>query len=154
QRTSGGWATIAGACGAAAVLFKQVALPNVALYGLLVLSAPSRRWQLFAVYVLAAVALTASAVLYFAAAGALHDFLDCVVLHNIHYISQVAWYDFSAIQTFSVGMFQWSAILCLALAAWFGPEPALGPNALPWGARRLALAWLTASFVGVAIGGY
>jgi hypothetical protein len=153
--SSAGWAAIAGVCGAAAMLLKQVALPDVALYGCILLASERHKVQLVIVYALAALAVVGVVVSYFAAVGALSEFLDCVVLHNLRYVSQVPWHDYASFEKFSVGMFQWCPILVLGLVAWLAPEPA-NEGATPprWGSRRIAGWWLAASFAGVAVGGY
>jgi 4-amino-4-deoxy-L-arabinose transferase-like glycosyltransferase len=149
---SAGWATAGGVCGALALLFKQVALPNVAVYGLLLLGAARQRFRLIVVYTLAMLAALTATVVLFAAAGVRDEFLDGVLIHNLGYANQVAWYDYprAFLKTFEVVALQWWPILVLAMAA------CLRPVSVPmrWGPRWLAGIWLLSSFSGVAVGGY
>jgi 4-amino-4-deoxy-L-arabinose transferase-like glycosyltransferase len=147
-----GWAATAGVCGAAAILFKQVALPDVALYGLLVLGAARHRVRLLVVFALAATAVLAAVTWAFTAAGAGDEFLDCVLLHNLTYSNQVRWYDYpqAFFATFGSVVRQWWPMILLALAACLRPVTVV----TRWQPRWLLAAWLLASFAGVAIGGY
>jgi 4-amino-4-deoxy-L-arabinose transferase-like glycosyltransferase len=152
DRGSAGWAAAAGFCGAVALLFKQVALSNVALYGLMQLGATRHRFRLLAVFVLATVAVLAGVAVYFAAAGVRDEFLDCVLIHNLGYANQVAWYDYPRefLKTFQYIALQWWPILLLAAA---GGLPRARATTV-WGPRWLAGTWLLASCAGVAVGGY
>jgi 4-amino-4-deoxy-L-arabinose transferase-like glycosyltransferase len=149
---SPGWASLAGASGAMALLFKQVALPDVALYGLLLLGAPRHRWRLVAVFTLAAVALLSAVAVCFAAVGALDEFLDCVLLHNLDYASQVPWHSYPGafLWKFRFAALQWWPILLLAIAGFLRPATPI----TRWEPRWLAGVWLLASFAGAAVGGY
>jgi 4-amino-4-deoxy-L-arabinose transferase-like glycosyltransferase len=152
DRVSPGWSVFAGGCGGLALLFKQVALPNVAVYGLLLLGASRQRWRLVLIYVLAGAAAPAAVVVYFTVVGLRKEFFDCVLLHNLEYANQVAWsaYPVAFLDTFGNVVVEWWPILLFAGIAF--KRPASGPTR--WDARWLALAWLLPSFAGVAVGGY
>lgn len=146
---SAAWAAAAGACGTLALLCKQVALPNVAFHGLILLGHP-RRFRLAAAYVAAGAVSVVPVVAYFMSAGAVREFVDCVVGHNIDYVQTVAWYHypFFFTRTFLPIAVAWLPVLILTLV---GSRTATveGQASL-----RLAGWWLLASCAGVAIGGY
>jgi 4-amino-4-deoxy-L-arabinose transferase-like glycosyltransferase len=144
------WAAVAGACGMAALMFKQVALPNVAFHGLLLLAAQRRKALLLLAYALAAAAVLAAVVGYFAAVGALRDFTDCVIRHNLAYAQQVplAQYPAFFVATFSVIAFQWWPLMLLAVEGYRWADATERPRV------RLTVIWLAMSLVGVVVGGY
>jgi hypothetical protein len=156
ERSSAGWAAIAGACGTLAMLCKQVALPNAAFHFLLLLAAGRRRLALVAAYVAGAAVALAPVVGYFADAGALREFWDCVVGHNLAYARRVPVYLYPGtfLGSFLPVVRQWWPILGFAGVTLCTPDER--PSVLsPWlRPRRLAGLWLLASFAGVSVGGY
>lgn len=147
------WAAASGMLGTCAIFFKQVALPNVVLNAVILLLAGQHRPRMVAAYVAAAILVVAGVVGYFAFAGALNEFLDCVVLHNLAYAQQVPWYYYPYFlgRTGSVILLQWFPILFFAVTGCFRGRQTELAN---WSSRRWAVLWLTASFLGTAIGGY
>ncbi len=157
ERSSPRCSAAAGACGTLALLCKQVALPNVGLHFLLLWAAPRRRVHLSAAYVLGAVATLVPVLGYFAAAGALREFWDCVVGHNLAYARRVPWYHYPEMfaGTFQFIARQWWPILAFAGLGLWASEPIDASECRPWlRPRRLAAVWLAVSFLGVSIGGY
>jgi hypothetical protein len=149
ERSGFAWAAAAGACGMLAMLFKQVALPNVGLSAVVLLTAPRQRARLVFTYSAAALGVLAAVVGYFAAGGALREFLDCVVVHNLAYAQQVPLYYYPVffIDSVSFIVFQWWPVILLAVEAY--RRPVFGSPG-----NRLAVLWLAASLLGVAVGGY
>jgi 4-amino-4-deoxy-L-arabinose transferase-like glycosyltransferase len=152
DRASPGWAAAAGGLGGLALMFKQVALPNVAVYGLLLLGGSPHRWRLLLVYLFAASVVPVAVVVYFSAVGLQQEFLDCVLLHNLEYANQVAWHAYPAafFTSFADVTLEWWPILLFAGVAF----TRAASGATRWDARWLALAWLLPSIAGVAVGGY
>lgn len=147
------WAAASGMLGICAILFKQVALPNVALHAVMLLFAGQHRPRIVTAYCAAAILVVGGVVGYFTFAGALNEFLDCVVLHNLAYVQQVPWhyYPYFLGRTGSVILLQWFPILSFATIGCFRGREVRGVN---WPSRRWAVLWLAASFLGTAIGGY
>src|SRR5262245_46348928 len=135
DRGSSGWALLAGVCSSLALLCKQVALPNVALCGLLMVVTGSARWRLTVAFALGGVVGLAPTIAYFAAAGALPDFWDCVVAHNLTYARRVPSYEYPI--WFWLGsrnlLGQWWGILVLASVAglWEAGRGSQEPRPLP-----------------------
>jgi hypothetical protein len=157
ERASPGWAAVAGACGTAALLCKQVALPNVAFHFLLLFVASRRRPGLLAASIAGSGAAVAPVVAYFVHVGALAEFWDCVIGHNLSYARRVPWYYYPEMffGTFGAVFRQWWPILVFAVVGLRATDEPNGNAIKPWlGPGRLAGLWLVASFAGVSIGGY
>jgi hypothetical protein len=152
DRDSAVLAGLSGVCGTLALLSKQVALPNVAWHGMLLLLCARSRWRLALAYTAGGVLALAPVVGYFASVGALHEFWDCVVGHNLTYAQRVPleWYPAMFFNTFQGVFRQWLPVFILAV---------MGLRSLPGGqgvcaGRWLLLGWLAVSFAGVCAGGY
>jgi hypothetical protein len=158
-----GWAFATGVLSAAALLFKQVALPDVVFYGAVLLFC-GRRWALPLGMVLGLVVGLLPGPVYFAAAGAWREFLDCTVLYNLTYVREVPlslypmlfWGRFQEILETALPVY---ALAALGLAVgWWWPRR----QALPGGWRAALLTrpglllalWLLFSLLGVSTGGY
>jgi 4-amino-4-deoxy-L-arabinose transferase-like glycosyltransferase len=177
ERASLGWAFAAGALGGAAMLFKQVALSNVGFYLLLVTWWSRRRLASAAAFLLGVIGALVPVCAYFAVHGAWHEFVDATIGHNLRYASrqplamypQVFWLYFKpCLRSF------WPILLLAAVPVvrlpWFWLSERVRharqttPDA-PCGAAVdfpthwprhtiLVLAWLGASFLGTAGGGF
>jgi hypothetical protein len=158
-----GWAFATGVLSAAALLFKQVALPDVAFYGAVLLFC-GRRWALPLGMVLGLVVGLLPAPVYFAAAGAWREFLDCTVLYNLTYVREVPlslyptsfWGRFQEILETALPVYALAA-LGLAVGCWWPRRQALpgGWRAALLTSPGLLLAlWLLFSLLGVSTGGY
>ncbi|MBI3939992.1 MAG: glycosyltransferase family 39 protein [Acidobacteria bacterium] len=149
---------IAGILGAAAILFKQVALPGLAFCLLIVLLSPGKRWRLGASLLLGALGVVLAVFGYFLAVGAWKGFYDCTMGHNLSYAASLPLWQYPS--TFWAGFRKilnafWPVYL-LAGAGLLGPLLP-GKQAQSDPLRRnvaLAAGWLFFSFLGVAIGGY
>jgi 4-amino-4-deoxy-L-arabinose transferase-like glycosyltransferase len=162
------WALLAGVFSSLALLCKQVALPNVALSGLLLLIGGAARWRLLVAFVVGGVLGLAPTVGYFAAAGAWSEFWDCVIGHNLTYAQRVPWsdYPFWFWIGFRNGLGQWWGILLLASVAGLceAGRGAQRPRRLDSAAglteasyrrpTRFVVLWFLASAAGISIGGY
>jgi 4-amino-4-deoxy-L-arabinose transferase-like glycosyltransferase len=152
-----GWAFVTGLLCAAALLFKQVAVFDVAFY-LLVLLLTGRRSGLLATVACAGVAVGFLPVLgYFKVAGAWDDFVDCTVGYNLGYVQHQRLSDYWNAFWRRFGTILETAWPVYTLAAfglsgrwWPGPPEAPGVAR----ARRLMPWWLGFSFLGVGTGGY
>lgn len=148
------WALATGVCAGTALLFKQVAIFNVLFY-VLVVTWRSRRRACHALLVLLGVVsalLPAGA--YFAVHGAWDDFFDATVGHNLRYASRqpLALYPRAFWLYFAPCLRSFWAILLLAgLAVARAVRKRAGRRARN---TRMALAWLGASFLGTASGGF
>jgi hypothetical protein len=148
-----GWAVAAGVLSCLAMQFKQVALQNAVYNGLLLLALGRPRLRLCVAFAFGGVVALAPTVLYFWSIGALHDFYDCVVGHNLAYAQRVPledypvwfWYNFSYILDKWWLIFSF-AVLGLVLRSPVGKGP-LRP-------RLILGSWLLFSFLGVCTGGY
>jgi len=167
ERQSLRWAVVAGAASGCAVLFKQIALPNLVFCVAFLAWRSRRRAAATAAFLAGAAASVAPAPLYFAAAGAWRDFADCVIGHNMSYAARLplAVYPSTFGLAYRGMVATWWPIVVLALIG-FGAaavsarrrdaHPARGGRAGP-AARDSAFviaAWGLASFAGVATGGY
>jgi hypothetical protein len=152
------WAAIAGMFGSAALMCKQVALPNVLWYALLLGLAGKSRWRLMLGYSSGATLLLAPVFGYFASAHALREFWDCVVGHNLTYARRtpLADYPMNFLYTFGDVFRQWWPVLIFALTGLFvRNESDAAYRGRVWLApRSLLLGWLAASAAGVCAGGY
>jgi 4-amino-4-deoxy-L-arabinose transferase-like glycosyltransferase len=151
----GAWpAAWLGSCFGLAVLFKQVALfhgPHLAL-GLLLVDGRWRRRVGWLVLFGACSALPHLVCIgWFAARGALPDFLGGALLHNLEYASMNPEGNFAALLVRRLGAFGPFDVLL-----WVGSAVALG--ALAFRRERWALflagGWLAASVLGLSTSGY
>ena len=175
ERDALAWAFASGACAAAALLFKQVALSN-GLFSLLLLAWGARRRVASALLLLfggTCVLLPVCA--YFAIHGAWADFVDATVGHNLRYASRLplALYPQAFWIYFQPCLRAFWPILLLAgaqIGCWvlglggrtWNDHP--DPENLSLDLRHqtpdtrdpslLVLAWLGASFLGTASGGF
>jgi hypothetical protein len=142
--------------GAAAQLFKQVALPNVVLCALLLAGAgPRRRGAHLALYAAGGAALALPVLGYFLAVGAWGEFADCVVRHNVAYAARVPPSLYPRFLGEALARILRTSWPIWALAAW-GLAAALAISRRQ-GWRRdpgRLLAWAAASACGVAVGGF
>jgi len=144
---------LAGAASAAALLFKQVSLPNLVLCALLLLAA-RRRAVLLASFAAGAAAALLPALGYFAAAGAWDPFVDCVLEHNVKYAAQVPLAAYPGAFRTAMARILITSWPVYALAAW-GLIVTVRDRCAPRAEGRLALAaWTAAALVGVAAGGF
>lgn len=157
-RRSLGWSFAAGALGALACLFKQVAAFNLLYCGVLLLLGGSRKPDLRL-----ATALVAGAMLpllvtlaFFAAQGALDPLLEHVVWHNLGYSGRLPLWEYPGTfwRTFGPSVAGCGGIYALALAGIFLREPPDGAAAPARDARGILLGWLVFSMLGVSVGGY
>lgn len=147
------WAMATGAAAGAALLFKQVAVFNVAFY-LFVVTWLSRRHAISGMLVLVgAVGVLLPVCAYFAIHGAWSEFFDATVGHNLRYASrlplalypQAFWATFKpCLRTF------WPVLLLAAAAVIRTLRPTSDSRRSVW----LVVAWLGASFLGTASGGF
>jgi hypothetical protein len=168
ERASMAWAFGTGVFAAAAVLCKPVALSNM-VFHLLVVAWLSRRRLASAIVLLVGtlcVLLPVSA--YFAVHGAWGDFFDATVGHNLRYATRLplALYPQAFWTYFKPCLRSFWAILLLAtvpVGCWvFGVGTSVRnsrpdsqpPNPNPGYPAWLVLAWLGASFLGTASGGF
>jgi 4-amino-4-deoxy-L-arabinose transferase-like glycosyltransferase len=150
---STGWALVAGVCGSLALLCKQVALPNVALSGALLLATGAARWRLVLAFAVGGLLGLTPTIAYFAAERALPQFWDCVVAHNLTYAQRVAWSEYPCWfwLSFRGVLGQWWPILLLGT---LGSSVAGLTEAGYRNPRGIVVIWLLASAVGISIGGY
>jgi 4-amino-4-deoxy-L-arabinose transferase-like glycosyltransferase len=154
ERGSAAWAILAGVCGSLALLCKQVALPNVALCGaLLLLAASVARWRLLLAFVLGGLLGLAPTIIYFATTSAWPEFWDCVVSHNLRYAQRMplSQYPYWFWMSFRNVLGQWWPILVLAA---MGASATGLTEASSRKARGIVIFWLFASAAGISIGGY
>lgn len=161
DRQSPPWALATGALAAMALLFKQMAVTNLVFYVLFLTWAWRRRWLAAALVLFGIASVVLPVWAYFAAHGAADAFYDATIGYNLHYATRtpLALYP----QHF------WSNFLVLSRSFWpllvlatvqtarvlFCAATLEGAAAQP--VRRntfLVIAWLAASFVGTASGGY
>jgi hypothetical protein len=149
---SGVLGALSGVCGTLALLSKQVALPNVAWHGLLLLFCARSRWRLTLAYAAGGVFAAVPVVWYFASVGALSDFWDCVVGHNLTYARRVPleWYPSMFFSTFQGVFRQWLPVFIFAGMGLRSLRAGQGACAGRW----LLVGWLAVSFAGVCAGGY
>jgi 4-amino-4-deoxy-L-arabinose transferase-like glycosyltransferase len=153
ERQSWHWAFLAGVLSAAAVLCKQVAAPNVVFYGLL-LVASRPRWKLTAGFILGGLVVVLLVVGYFHRAGALAEFWDCTVGHNLSYAARtpLLYYPALFLAAFSDIFLHLGPIFVLAGGGMLVPRALVPcPEEL---AHSRSVAWLIFSLMGVCIGGY
>jgi hypothetical protein len=155
DRASVGWAAAAGGLAAAAILFKQVALPNVLPHGAILVFATRRRVALATAFTAAVAVVLGSVVAAFAVVGALPDFWECVVSYNLTYAGRVpfAMYPVLFLTSALYLVWAWGPILALATVGLAVRTDAGQPATIRY-SRGVAAAWLAASAVGVGIGGY
>jgi hypothetical protein len=150
DRGCAGWSVAAGVLSCFAMQFKQVALPNAVYHGLLLLMLGRPRVRLCAAYVLGGVIAIMPAVAYFWSVGALHEFYDCVVGHNLSYAQRVPLdeYPFQFWSTFGFIQTKWWPILTFTLVGLCvrGRDGTSG--------QWMLGTWLLFSFFGVCAGGY
>jgi hypothetical protein len=147
------WAFAAGVLSCFAIQFKQVALQNAVFNGLLLLFLGRPRLRLCIGYLIGGVGALVPTVAYFWSVGAIHEFYDCVVGHNLAYAQRTPladyplwfWFNFSYILS------KWWAILAYALVGLVdrGGEETAGRRG-----RLILGTWLLFSFLGVCTGGY
>jgi MFS family permease len=153
DRGSAGWALGAGALSCLAMQCKQVALPNAVFNGLLLLMVGRPRIKTLAAYVMGGILAALPAVGYFWSVGALSEFYDCVIGHNLAYAqrTQLAeyWENFWA--NFGFILSKWWLIFAFAVAGlvYWGRGAPDG-----WRSRLMLGGWLAFSFFGVCVGGY
>lgn len=148
DRGSARWAFAAGVFGALACLCKQIAAPNVLLHAFVLVVYGRLRLKLLAANVAGGVVAVAPVVAYFAWAGALGEFYDCVLGHNFRYASRVPLHEYHLYfwETFEPMLYQWAPIFALALVG------LILTYRKPW--RFLTLLWLLAALAGISAGGY
>lgn len=175
ERDALGWAFGAGVLSAAALLCKQVALPNVAFYGLLMAVATRRRVNSALLFLLGVSCMLLPVVGYFALHGALYDFYDATIGHNLRYAAQrslaaypsILWrggkpflYTFWPLMLLAVaqvGSGVWGVGGRVSVNGGRARHPTPHtPHPTPRSRRPtlLVLAWFAASFLGTASGGY
>jgi 4-amino-4-deoxy-L-arabinose transferase-like glycosyltransferase len=168
ERASLAWAFGAGAFAAAAVLFKQVALSNLVFHLLVVTWLSRRRVAGATLLLLGTLCVLLPVCAYFAIHGAWDDFFDATVGHNLRYATRLrlALYPQAFWTYFKPCLRSFWPIVLLAAAqigrrvlrvgCWVRdshaesqpPTPALRDPS------SLVLAWLGASFLGTASGGF
>jgi len=161
EQDSLGWAFGTGVLSAAALLCKQVALPNVVFYGLLVTAMSRRRIASAAMLLLGLTCLLLPVVGYFAEHGALHDFYDATIGHNLRYAQQRAFahYPYLFWRGFRPFLSSFWPLMLVAAAqvagglAIFGRARRGSVQAVERRRTVLVLAWFGASAVGTASGG-
>ena len=145
------WWLACGALAAAALWFKQVAATQALWIGLVALfaagSVPASRWARLGWLALGALAVVLPGLALFAAAGALPELADAVVLHNLAYAGRRSFSEgldnlWGALQSQAPGL----ALLWLAAALGL-VLPTRRPKT-----RALLGGWLLASALGVAVG--
>jgi 4-amino-4-deoxy-L-arabinose transferase-like glycosyltransferase len=102
ERDSRKWALVAGVLAMAALLFKQVALPNFLFSALYLLLFARRRLRAAGIFLVGAATMLIPVCGYFFVAGALHEFYDCIIGFNLNYGTRLAfseyphafWYNF------------------------------------------------------------
>jgi hypothetical protein len=151
DRDSTAWAVVAGVASCLAMQFKQVALQNVIFHGLLLLMFARPRLRLCVAYTVGGLAAIAPTIAYFWSVGAIREFYDCVIGHNLAYAQRVPiedyamwfWFYFNAI----LGSW-WPIILLAMVSLTLRGDPAAGRP------RLILATWLLFSFFGVCTGGY
>ena len=133
--------------------FKQVALPNAVYSGLLLVALGRPRLRLCAGYIVGGILAITPTVVYFWSVGAVGEFYDCVVGHNLAYAQRMPlhdypvwfWYNFS----FILG--KWWLIFAFAVVGLIdrGQDGMHGQRM-----RAILGTWLLFSFFGVCTGGY
>jgi hypothetical protein len=151
ETSSGGWAFLTGVLSAAGLLGKQVALPNAAFHFLLLVTLGGPRLRLGLLMAAGVATGLAPAVGYFAAAGALPQFWDCVVGYNLSYASSVPlrYYPGNFLETSGDLCQQLAPVFVLAAAGLLGLCSRQAERPPLW----LAAGWLTFSLMGVCTGG-
>jgi len=147
------FAFIAGLLSGGAVLFKQVALVNAVVLLFFVARVQRGRGPRLAAFGAGFAAALLPVAACFAAAGAWAPFFDCVVRYNLSsYVRQVPLLQYPALLAAALGPILkegWGAIALAACGLTLGAPAAANPRA-----RRIAGAWLAASALGAAAGGY
>jgi tetratricopeptide (TPR) repeat protein len=162
ERESLAWVLVTGVCAGLALVFKQVALPNVVFHALFVTWALRRRLLVVPTLLLGLLAIPVLAGAYFALHGAWGAFLDATMGHSFAYASQLplARYPESLWRTLpDAARSFWPLLVLAGVQAVLGCfAPSLSSRASgPTRVRRntlLVLLWLAASFAGSAGGGY
>lgn len=145
---------IAGLLGSIALLFKQVALPNVVFSLLLVFWLSRRPWQLSAAFLAGLAAGLLGTLAYFWQVDALGEMLDCVITVNLQYASSIGWARYPANFWHSFrGILETAwPIYLLAGAGLLAHLGAAKTDAER--APAVVPLWLAFSMLGVATGGY
>jgi 4-amino-4-deoxy-L-arabinose transferase-like glycosyltransferase len=153
DRSSAGWALLSGVLGCLAMQFKQVSLQNAVYNGLLLLVLGRPRIRLCVAYCAGGIAAIVPTVAYFASVGALHEFYDCVIGHNIAYAQRVPLADYPDYfwYYFRVIVVKWLFILAFAVV---GLVDRCDERADGRRSRWILGTWLLFSFLGVCTGGY
>jgi hypothetical protein len=155
QEDAPGWAFTSGILCAAALLFKQVAVFDVAFYLGVVFCFGPRRWVLVRSVFLGLAAGILPVLAYFAAAGAWRDFVDCTVGYNLAYAREVPlsryphefWDKFSGILETARPAY---ALTLVGIVSGCLRRPAAARIRRP---GLLIVAWLVCSCLGVSSGG-
>jgi 4-amino-4-deoxy-L-arabinose transferase-like glycosyltransferase len=152
-----GWALLTGILSAAAVLFKQVAVFDIAFYLGVVFLLGRRRWLLVAAACLGMAVGLLPVLGYFKAAGAWGDFVDCTIGYNLGYVQHQRLSDYR--RAFSARFFAiletaWPVYVLAGAGLAAGYLRAPPAADLTRRARRLTAWWLSFSFLGVSTGGY
>jgi 4-amino-4-deoxy-L-arabinose transferase-like glycosyltransferase len=154
ERSSARWALLSGMLSATAVLGKQVALPNLVFHLLLIVGLGRSRLRLTLGFSAGVLAVGGVVTGFFAWAGALEEFWDCVIGFNLHYASTIPWYEYpeSFQGTFEDILWHLGPVFILAGLA----LAMLGRRKLGTQERRtwLIAGWLLFSFFGVSVGGF
>jgi 4-amino-4-deoxy-L-arabinose transferase-like glycosyltransferase len=158
ENNSPNWAFITGVLAVAALLFKQVALPNFLFSLLYLLLFGQRRWLLTGMFVAGALAMLFPVVAYFAATKALPELYDGIVGFNLRYVQRLPlsfypvlfWNSFKWI-LIAHGLIYLFAVVRIVQAIWKNLTPPrwrASPNDL------FIFSWLLCCALGVAAGGY
>ncbi len=168
------WSLATGALCAAALVVKQVALPQMLLCAVYLVWCAKRRWILLGAFAAGMAAVVAPVVLYFAASGAWSSFYECVIGYNLSYSGQVSWHYYPLlfwravaktlaalwpVYAFALLGLGWCVFLCVRRPR--EAPPVAQPAALCQGKTLdvlhrdgLVILWALASFAGVSVGGY
>lgn len=161
ERNSSPWSLAAGSLSVAAILFKQVAATNLLLCFLWIAWRPDRRVRLAAAFAAGCVLALLPVVAYFAASGALMEFFDATVGHNLRYSGRIGLSEYPAYFWLSFAQIARSlwAVGLLALVgfarAFRRPDGEAESTAdTERGRVALVAAWGLLSLLGVTTGGY
>ncbi len=152
-----GWSFVAGIFGALALLFKQVALPNVIFTIALLLTNSKNKWAHLLVALAALFGSLICVASYFFVCGAGHSFYDCVVAHNLSYASRVRPLDYpirflaSALHIFySI----WPICLMSIIGLFARGQQVIAIDKPNWHkSHSIICLWFLVSLVGVSISG-
>lgn len=151
------WAFAAGLAGAAALSFKPVAAPVVAVAAARIAWGTRGRLAPLAAYAAGGLGAGAAGVAYFVAAGAWQPFFDATVRYNLAYGTSLPFSAYWASLRLQAGELLPSlAPLVLVAAAGLALRlrPGSAPGAAPGRGFAWSLAWLGAACLAASAGGY